>query len=177
MQQRIWNLKSKIIALIGICAGLTSCGNEGGSSSNLSSAKASMQSTASTLFPVAGEYIDSSVAKKYIGQYGKTINVNGESTKFVLFRTDNLIKALQGYCDNGGEYTRVYLGVDSLNYVYQNQRYTRLTVFFQPAREDSNRGVEDLPFTKESPLTMPYNLGIICPPPKCGGRSNYYGTL
>lgn len=167
---------TNIVCLVVMMIGLISCGG-GGTSSQLSNAKSSVQGAAGALFPVAGQYIDSSLAKKYVRQYTKALNSNGDLTKFVVFRTDNLIKALQAYEVNGGEYVRIYMGVDSIDYTYSDKRYNRLTVFFQPAREGSDNQLEDLPFDSRINETRPYNLGIVCPPPKCSGRSNYYGSL
>lgn len=167
---------TNIACLAVIVVGLISCGG-GGTSSQLGNAKSAVQGVTGTLFPIAGQHIDSSLANKYIRQYKKTLNSNDDLTKFVIFRTDSLIHALQGYEANGGEYVRIYMGVDSMDYVYSGKRYNRLTVFFQPAREGSDNQLEDIQFDSRNNDTRPYNLGQICPPPKCTGRSVYYGTL
>jgi len=156
---------------------ISGCGNGGNSSSSLSAAKASVESGTSSLYPVAGQFIDSTLAKKYIRQFSGTLNSKDDLTKFVVFRTDSLIKALNGYSKNKGEYVRIYLGVDSVDYEFGGEQYNRLTVFFQPAKEAIDHQLEDLRFDSRNQGTQPYNLGLICPPPKCVGRSNFYPSL
>ncbi|HOY96335.1 MAG TPA: hypothetical protein PK509_11400 [Catalimonadaceae bacterium] len=156
---------------------VTGCGGGGGSSTSMSSARASVEGTADKLFPVAGQHIDSALANKYIRQYSQTLNSKNELTKYVVFRTDSLIKALEGYYRNEGEYVRVYFGVDSVGFEFEGNRFNRLNVFFQPAMENSQKELVDLPYSPGTKDTKPFNLGLICPPPKCVGRSNYYQSL
>jgi len=151
-------------------------GCESGKTSNQLNGAASSITSTTSLYPVAGDFIDSSVAAKYIRQYSQTHNSNDKLTKFVTFRTDSLILALQKYQQANGEYVRLYFGVDSTNYVEAGESYDRLTVFFQPAKEARSQ-ITDLEFDSRIKGTFPYNMGIICPPPKCQGVSNYYPRL